>query len=383
MIQKLKNKNLIFPIILGALALGCILAFALLVNMTSDTQTKNIRAKAVKLPGAVKVEIADETDSSVTLKWNDAGPAVTYRILKLNVASGEYEEIRSCGSNEESVEMARDAGTYEVQTVKTIHWKAITGQTSKEINVTSAVDDAKTYSSLTTIDTIGSDDVDLVTSITGNQSSKNPQSMCFTGDRYIVIFVNRSNTQGTFEVYSTDGKLIESKAVSGISHANGCTYNPGTGLIYVMKTYAGKKIHEIKTFDVNLNDKGSISTNSAPSGIAYDVSNNKYYMSAASRLYVTNGDMALEKTLHRKRTNHSQDMGAYNGVAMSCIWSSGNNSYIDMYRVSDGAYLGSYNVPLGELESVVVNDGHLVMLLNVVGSSRDVIYITKDRIDLP
>ena len=63
---------------------------------------------------------------------------------------------------------------------------------------------------------------------------------------------------------------------------------------------------------------------------------------------------------------------------MSCIWTSGSGSYIDMYRSSDGAYLGSICAPFGEIESACVDDGYLVMLFN--GGS---IYRTKERMDFP
>ena len=43
------------------------------------------------------------------------------------------------------------------------------------------------------------------------------------------------------------------------------------------------------------------------------------------------------------------------------------------------AYIGSYSVPLGEIESVCVDDGHLVILIN---KGTDVIYRTKDRVGI-
>ena len=41
--------------------------------------------------------------------------------------------------------------------------------------------------------------------------------------------------------------------------------------------------------------------------------------------------------------------------------------------------IGSYSVPLGEIESVCVDDGHLVILIN---KGTDVIYRTKDRVGI-
>ena len=66
-----------------------------------------------------------------------------------------------------------------------------------------------------------------------------------------------------------------------------------------------------------------------------------------------------------------------------CTWVNGNTSYIDLYRVSDKAYLGSYDVSIGEIESCVVDDGYLVILMNMRGTSTDRLYKTKERIAIP
>ncbi|MGX8773418.1 MAG: hypothetical protein ACSW8G_00005, partial [Bacillota bacterium] len=109
-----------------------------------------------------------------------------------------------------------------------------------------------------------------------------------------------------------------------------------------------------------------------------------FYLSKGNEIYVCNSDFEVEKFIHKRiRYNHAQDIGAYNGVVLVCTWVSGNTSYIDMYRSSDGAYLGSYDVSIGEIESCVVDDGYLVILMNTVGSSRDRIYRTKERIAIP
>ena len=330
------------------------------------------------------LKMEEEKDSSVTFTWDKVKYAEGYKLLRYDASKEKYTKVKTFDDEKTSYNMARVAGKYKVQAFAAVDDRTIEGDTSKAVEIESRIDDMPAYSSLTTIKTIGSSDVDVVTYLTGNQSSKNPQSMCFTGDKYVVAFSNRSNTSGILEAYDTKGKQVANVGTGAISHANGCTYNKDTGDIYIMRTYAGHKIHSIAVFDGDtLKQEESISTNRAPSGIAYDESNDKYYMSAASRLYVTDGDMNLEKTLYRKRTHNSQDMGAFNGLALSCIWVGGSTSYIDMYRESDGAYVGSISVPLGEIESVVVNDGRFVILVNVIGSSRDAIYITKDRINLP
>ena len=65
-----------------------------------------------------------------------------------------------------------------------------------------------------------------------------------------------------------------------------------------------------------------------------------------------------------------------------CTWVSGNTSYIDMYRASDGAYLGGYDVSFGEVESCVVDDGYLVILMNNASGDGDAIYKTTERLPI-
>ena len=123
--------------------------------------------------------------------------------------------------------------------------------------------------------------------------------------------------------------------------------------------------------------KKSTSLSVAPSAIAYDKQMEQYYFTASNRIYKMNSKMKSRKTYHRLRWHRSQDVCGYNGVIMSCIWTGGKNSFIDMYRSTDGAYIGSYSIPLGEIESVCVDDGHLVMLYN--GGN---IYRTKKRLSI-
>ena len=101
-------------------------------------------------------------------------------------------------------------------------------------------------------------------------------------------------------------------------------------------------------------------------------------------MYVCDSKFRLEKTLKKSiRYINPQDIGAYNSAFMICTWIKKNKSFIDIYRVSDGAYLGTYDVSLGEIESCTIDDGYLVILMNTIGSIDDKIYRTKKRIAIP
>jgi hypothetical protein len=129
---------------------------------------------------------------------------------------------------------------------------------------------------------------------------------------------------------------------------------------------------------------GNVNMPASVSAMAYDVTSDRYYLANGKEIYICDSNFKVEKTLAKTIKHKStQDIGAYNSTVMVCSWLGKNKSYIDIYRVSDGAYLGSYDVSIGEIESCVVDDGYLVILMNTIGSADDRIYKTKERIAIP
>lgn len=321
-----------------------------------------------------------KSDTKVEIKWSKVAFADKYILKKYSVHDDKYKKIKTCEAAMTSVKLPRENGKYKVEAKADVHGTVLKSTSEEPVEVTSVSADAKSYGDIHVIGTIGASDVETVTTIRGMGGMNNPQSMCCTKNSYVVAFVTKSNSGGVLKSYSKDGELQASRTVGNMHHANGCTYNPYADRIYVCPTYAGHKERSLEAYDPEtLEHTGTVGLHNAPSGVAYDDSNNEYYMSASWRLYVTDSDFNVLKVIKRKRHNRSQDMGAYNGVGLSCIWTGGVHSYIDMYRASDSAYIGSYSVPLGEIESVCVDDGHLVILIN---KGTDVIYRTKDRVGI-
>jgi len=351
------------------------------------SETEECQAAVKEIPIAVcpqklKTITADKEydGGSVKITWSKVPFAEEYILSRYSPHEDAYVEVGHYKAEKTGVTVAREAGRYAVEARVDVHGTVLSSKTEEDLVVKSSAEKAKSYGSLTVIDTLDGDDLETVTTIRGSGSINNPQSMCCTKDGYVVAFVTKGNGAGLLKKYDRKGELVASRNVGGMHHANGCTYNPYADRIYVCPTYASHKERTLKAYDPStLEATGSIGLHNAPSGAAYDDTNNRYYMSASWRLYVTDSDFNVVKVIKRLRHNRSQDMGAYNGVALSCIWTGGKSSYIDMYRVSDGAYIGSYSVPLGEIESVCVDDGHLVILIN---KGTDVIYRTKDRVDL-
>lgn len=335
--------------------------------------------------GTTKVRSEIASASRAKLTWKEVDYATEYHVVKKNLETGEFNTIKVVEGEETSTEVTRATGYYAVKGVARIGDKSAEGKNSEPVKITGAAENAKSYSSGKNIKTLDKSNLDTVAAITGSGKATVPQSMSFNGSEYIVSYVNKSGTVGALVAFDRNGKRVRSKSISGAGHANGSTYNPNTGKIYTVKTHKQIKSPRCTTYnEKDFTSAGAFNLPKNASGIAYDESNNKYYITKGNEIYVLDTKFNKEEFVWKSiRYNHAQDVGAYNGVALVCTWISGNKSYIDMYRVSDEKYLGSYYVPIGEIESCVVDDGYLIILMNVIGSGTDYIYKTKERVEIP
>ena len=335
---------------------------------------------------APEVSLLEKRNTSMILRIKSVGFAERYELMYYNMNNEKprilqvIESSSFSGEGTYDAELAEDAGEYTIRAIAEVNGEEMRSAEAEHVRIEPDLSNAAVYSALTNVLTIGSEDVDTIIRTGGGGGATHAQSMCSTDDGYVIAFVNRGNSTGRLEKYDKDGELIAVNSNAGdLGHANGCTYDPSTGNVYVMQTYASRKSHTIRAFDGNtLESADAIGFGTAPSGIGYDRATDQFYMTASSRIYVTDGDLNMSHTIYRKRDHNSQDAAGCNGIVMSCIWTGGTGSYIDMYRALNGDYLGSIYVPLGEIESTCVDDGHLVMLFN--GGS---VYRTKERISLP
>lgn len=334
---------------------------------------------------AVKLKTSSKTSTMQTLKWSTNEYATAYELMLKNPATNKYEKIKTLDKDETSTTVVRTQGDYAIRAIATINDKTVSGKNSNSVSVSAYADKARSYSSKHIIKTLNKNNLNVVAMIQNPGSIDVPQSMCFNGSEYIISFVNQGGTKGMFRTFNRGGSLKRSQTVTGLGHANGSTYNPNTGKIYTVKTHKSVKSSSCSTYNESgLTSAGKFNLPRVTSGIAYDTTNDKYYLSKGSAVYVCNSSMKVERSIRKKAGYyHSQDIGAYNGVALVCTWVSGNKSSIDMYRISDGAYLGSFDVSIGEIESCVIDDGYLIILMNTRGSSRDYIYKTQERISIP
>ena len=338
------------------------------------------------LEQASQPQVKNLNDSRCELTWEPTEYAEHYQLFKQNVHTKKYEHFRDIDTDELSVEITRDTGKYAIKALAEVQDKTVSGPLSKGATVEGTTEKAKSYSHAKVLDLLNASNLDLIREIHGDGGTNVPQSISNKDDCYVVSYVNHAGSAGKLISYrKSDAECVAIDPCSDMGHANGATYNPNTNKFYVVKTHKSIRTASCSTYNgTTKKSAGIFSLPRVTSGIAYDESNDKYYLSKGNEIYVCTSDFKVEKFIHKFiRYNHDQDIGAYNGVVFVCTWVSGNTSFIDLYRASDGAYLGSYDVSIGEIESCIVDDGYLVILMNTVGSSNDRIYKTKERITLP
>ena len=333
-----------------------------------------------------QMKLAKKTDTTATLRWEPVEYAKGYVLRKYDPAKKRYKDYAEFSGETIAVDLPRDQAKYKLKATAAVGEDQIESEPSEAVKVKSTAASAESYGSGHNLMTLDGSNLEIVTHISGSGGASVPQSMSLVGDKYVVTYVDHGGSRGALVSYSNKGEYLGATGISGMGHANGSTYNPNTDLIYTVKTHRQIRSASCSAYDP---ESGALEKDftlpKVTSGIAYDDSNNKYYLSKGNEIYVCDDDFNVEKFIwKRARYNHAQDIGAYNGVALVCTWVSGNTSYIDLYRTSDGAYLGSYNVPIGEIESCFVDDKHLIILMNNgTGGIGDAILRTVDPIAIP
>lgn len=335
---------------------------------------------------APEAKLAKEEDTTVTVRWSEVAFAQKYNVMKRNPVDGNYELVEETDAKTRSIELPRSHAIYKVRATAEVEGESVESALSKEVKVKSPAESAETYSSYNNLRTLDHDSLELITNVNGLGNATVPQSMSLVNGNFVISYASHSGNAGALVEYDQNGNRVRESSTSGMGHANGSTYNPNTGKIYTVRTHRSIWSPLCTTFNAeDFSGAGSFNLPKNCSGIAYDGTLNKYYLSKGNEIYITDTDFKVEKFIWKKiRYNHAQDIGGAEGVVMVCTWVSGNESYIDMYRATDGAYIGGYSVPIGEIESVVMVDKHLVLLMNNSGGGNvDQLLRTVEPVALP
>ena len=209
-------------------------------------------------------------------------------------------------------------------------------------------------------------------SVTGFSKAVVPQGMAFTGAEYYIVYGMKA--MQAIVTYSASGQKTKSGGFAfNMGHPNGMTWDPETGLCYIFK--GNQKT--IYTWNPSTNKYGKSKTPYSSSGVAYDKGTRNIYATSQSGVRVYSADGSFSHKQLIKRCSHGikhyiQDCGAQNGFIFHGVSgrSKHKTNFLDVYRESDGMYLGSIRITLGEIESIVVgNDGFVQLLVNSSGKT--------------
>lgn len=242
--------------------------------------------------------------------------------------------------------------------------------------------DTSSSSSIKTIYTLDESNCTKLMSVTGVSGVATiPQSLAYTGDKFIIAYgMHGAQRIVSYDINSGEKSVSVPKVALG--HPNGFTYSPDTKLCYCVKGWSGRAV----TYSPDTGQYDVMNFRNGLSGIAYDRMNKKFYGSSRTGTSVYDKDYNLEKVF--PNVNHSgsvqtQDCGGHGGIFIRCL--SGANThglnYVDLYDVDSGNYIGTLNCYLSEVESAVVDDDGMLLLLANNTSNTDYIWKTPINIE--
>lgn len=339
---------------------------------------------------APKPEVSYDSGQTAKISWKPVKYAKNYELAKYNPVSKQYEKIGDFDGETTSVTVIREPEKYRIVAKTELEGEKIESDLSSDAEIVAPAEELESYRSSHILRTLDLSTCELITKVSGKGKANVPQSMSLVNGQYFITFVDKAGKKGVFVAYDRNGNHLGENPITGMGHANGSTYNPNTDKIYTVKTHKAIWSPSCTTYKVGdgfVKENFNLPKNT--SGIAYDKTEDRYFLSKGNELYITDKDFKITKAMRKFiRYNHSQDIAAYNGVFFVCTWVSGNQSYIDLYRASDSAYLGSYNVPFGEIESCFVDvdaesmEKHLIILMNNAKKHGDCLMRVKDPINL-
>lgn len=213
-----------------------------------------------------------------------------------------------------------------------------------------------------------------------NSSCTIAQGFCVTDKYFVCALINHSDTKTVLQIYDKNTKKLKNKLTGNLNHANGMAYNKHTQKIYIANCVRNKYT-VISSADIGNTKTLKKSTRylkTQLSSITYDPYTNQYYMGKGNKFYRYDSTLKDSKKFNKKICHTTQDVGAYRGLVLVIDYNKGTRkSAIDIYRASNGAYLGRYTLGISpELESIQYDEDHKCFYLYCNTGRNGIIYKT-------
>lgn len=238
----------------------------------------------------------------------------------------------------------------------------------------SNLENAKSYKEEKVLKNLTYKDLTYELTVYADEGVRTGQSFTATDKYYITATINTQKTK--IKVFDRKTKKLLKTFTEQFGHANGMTSNPKTKMVYVTNVPYSFSYNNITKLDkLTVKKIPNILENK---GLAYDSTTNQFYLSRNSNVYVYNSKFELIKRFKKIR-NTSQDCEAFKGLLLCAHFESLKatpNGRIDIYRISDSAYVGTINIDFKgkgitslEIESIAHLEGNeFALYYNLVDS---------------
>lgn len=205
-----------------------------------------------------------------------------------------------------------------------------------------------TYSDRTVLKKYTLTDSNKLFSVSNSEGCGSAQGFAVANKNIITVQKNGDDSKTVVSLYSPSGTLIN-RRVSKFGHGNSATYNSKTGIFYV--TNLDETFWSINY--ANFSNGGKMNPNKITidkkiSGIAYDTDRNLFYAKKGKLIYIYDTNFRYMKEFSTIDGYTNQDLAYYHGMIIDIRYgktAAGNVvNYLDLYRVSDYKYIGSYKI---------------------------------------
>lgn len=259
-------------------------------------------------------------------------------------------------------------------------------KTIRVLSVPNSVTNATTYSSKKVLGTVTKKDFSIKYEVPVDSSIYITQSMAITPNYIVFNQMSRNAEKGRIRIINkTTHKLVRNiKLGKDYGHCNSATYNPNTKMVYITRYGKEYKQKGLYCLSVNDNDIGASNEvkcdylNTYQVGrFVYDSKLDIYIHDMGEYLNVYDSDFNKIDQYHNKKIRSTnQGFLSYNGV----LYMPNSTNYMDMYRITDMKYLGSYNLDFHEIEDIEVwneQNGEFALLFYLTGTKKDQFGTTK------
>lgn len=271
----------------------------------------------------------------------------------------------------------RYVGGYEGSNLSRAAASAAMDGVSEGTQTSRPAENAKVYKKYKKIADIGSGDVTNWHTVAAQDGYYISQSMAWLGNGEYVVSMCNGGAKNKSMLVKYDGKTFKNKQQSDSArHGNGICYNAQEGKLYSARaTSGGGNRHILTVFDAQtLKPAGTKKIKNVASCIGYDSCTGRYAINGHT-IHILDRNFKKIKNAKKKKQRGPQDCNCFNSVVF-CVGAPRAGCPIDMYRMTDGAYLGTITTSLGEVESVCIDDDGYMLLLNAYRT----IYKTKKKI---